>query len=105
MDEDLKMAHVRINDLEREINRADDRMVLLMDERNRLRKEYKIVLTAFVQLATEVEVIQRQSARAGEMLKSANVSSTASTATGGGGRHQLPTTIASTPPSQPSKPD
>lgn len=72
MHDALNSANEENGQLRADLNRADDRLVLLMDERNRQRRENHILLTALIQLATEVEVINRQSARAVEVLKNAN---------------------------------
>jgi|SRR5580765_4224647 len=72
MQDDLHAAHALIESLRKDLDRADDRMVLLMDERTRLRKEHHIVLTALIRLSTEVEVINRQSAAASDILRTAN---------------------------------
>jgi chromosome segregation ATPase len=72
MSNDLQSAHDEIGQLKADLNRADDRMVLLNDERARLRHEVKVYRNALIELATSMSNISLLTGKAVEIMQSAN---------------------------------
>ena len=72
MQHDLDAARVEIDQLKADLHQADDRMVLLMDERLRLRGEANVYRTSLIELATAMGNINLLTGRAVDIMLKAN---------------------------------
>lgn len=72
MESELSSAHKRLDDLEAQLARADDRMVLLCDERDRYRAEANIFRARLIELATAMSNIGLLTQKAQDIMMVVN---------------------------------
>ena len=69
MQQDLILAHDEINSLKRDLDRVEDRVVLLTEERARYRQEAILYRTKLVELATSMANIGLLTMQAQEIMQ------------------------------------
>jgi len=72
MQQDLILAHDEIATLKRDLDRADDRLVLLNEERNKFRTEAHVFRNKLIELATQMANINLLTVKATEIMTTVN---------------------------------